>query len=66
LKEIIEHWLGGIFKENNGLHKLGEIVSKHGWADSSSDFGSESYSSQLHHLGYFLYGTAFLVNLDPY
>jgi len=68
LKEIIEPWLDGAIKENGFLYdqKRRVVVTKQGCSDSSYDFGSVLYTSQLYHLRYFLDGIVVLVNIDPY
>ncbi|WJX70783.1 endo-1,3(4)-beta-glucanase [Trifolium repens] len=67
LKETIEPWLDGTFNGNGFLydHKWGGIVTKQACADSNDFIGSEFYNAQLNQLGYFLYGIAVLVKLDP-
>ncbi|CAJ2665944.1 unnamed protein product [Trifolium pratense] len=67
LKETIEPWLDGTFNGNGFLydHKWGGIVTKQGCADSNDYIGTEFYNAQLNQLGYFLYGIAVLVKLDP-
>ncbi|KAK7316224.1 hypothetical protein VNO77_35082 [Canavalia gladiata] len=67
LKETIEPWLEGTFKGNGFLHdkKWGGIITKQGSTDTGADFGFGIYNDHHYHLGYFLYGIAVLVKIDP-
>lgn len=67
LKETIEPWLDGTFKENGFLYerKWGGLVTKQGTNISTDDFGFGSYNDHHFHLGYFLYGIAVLAKIDP-
>ena len=67
LKETIEPWLDGTFSENGFLYdkSWGGIVTRKECDESNDCLGSEFYNAQLNHLGYFLYGIAVLVKLDP-
>lgn len=67
LKDTIEPWLDGTFNENGFLYdgKWGGIVTKQGAVDSGADFGFGVYNDHHYHLGYFLYGIAVLVKIDP-
>lgn len=67
LKETIQPWLDGTFNENGFLYdrKWGGMVTKQDCANSNDCFGFEFYNAQLNCLGYFLYGIAVLVKLDP-
>ncbi|KAM6572873.1 hypothetical protein CsatA_016953 [Cannabis sativa] len=67
LKDTIEPWLDGTFN-GNGFQfegKWGGIVTKQGAVDANADFGFGVYNDHHFHLGYFLYGIAVLVKLDP-
>jgi endo-1,3(4)-beta-glucanase len=68
LKETIEPWLDGTFKENGFLYdkKLGGIVTQQSCRSCCNCcLPSGLYNAQINHLGYFLYGIAVLVKLDP-
>ncbi|KAL5739522.1 hypothetical protein ACOSQ2_028702 [Xanthoceras sorbifolium] len=67
LKDTIEPWLDGTFNGNGFLYdgKWGGIVTKQGSVDSGADFGFGLYNDHHYHLGYFLYGIAVLVKIDP-
>ncbi|RZB70933.1 probable endo-1,3(4)-beta-glucanase ARB_01444 [Glycine soja] len=67
LKETIEPWLEGTFNGNGFLYdrKWGGIVTKQGSTDAGADFGFGIYNDHHYHLGYFLYGIAVLVKIDP-
>ncbi|KAF1888838.1 hypothetical protein Lal_00036880 [Lupinus albus] len=67
LKESIEPWLDGTLEENGFLYdeKWGGLVTKQGSIDSGADFGFGIYNDHHYHLGYFLYGIAVLVKIDP-
>jgi endo-1,3(4)-beta-glucanase len=68
LKETIEPWLDGTFKENGFLYdkKLGGIVTQQSCRSCCNCcLPSGLYNAQINHLGYFLYAIAVLVKLDP-
>jgi len=68
LKETIEPWLDGTFNGNGFLYdkKWGGIITQEeGAFVFSSDLGDGAYNDHHYQLGYFLYGIAVLVKIDP-
>ncbi|CAJ2665942.1 unnamed protein product [Trifolium pratense] len=68
LKDTIEPWLDGTFNENGFFYdkKFGGIVTKQGCMFYCNEcLHSGICNAEINHLGYFLYGIAVLVKLDP-
>ncbi|CAL0308358.1 unnamed protein product [Lupinus luteus] len=66
LKDTIQPWLDGSFKDNGFLYekKWGGLDTKQGSTDKGADFGFGLYNDHHYHLGYFVYGIAVLVKFD--